>query len=546
MGVFNLYANWLEFKRAVQIFFIVFKQSLKTLFSRGSAGKNPDKTRKNVVSTPERFRMTIEELGPTYIKFGQILADRPDILPERYRKELSKLQSEAGTFSTNEAICLIQQELKTRITNVFSWFDTVPLAAASIGQVYRARLVNGDEVIVKIQRPNIENKIKIDVALMQWVAKRITRSNPELSAINLKGLIDEFSMTINNELDYFNEANNTKFFGKMFACDPTVKIPAVYDEYTTKKVIVIEYIEGIAPTDLQVLIDNGLDPQTIVNNGAKAIFKMILEYGVFHADPHSGNILLMKDNVVAFIDFGMVGMLHTREMNFLADFTYGYSKQDASLVCKAILRLCDIHFFKQEDDMTFDIKLMFMHNESEKSLDIANFANMLQGCINIIIKYQLKVPSGVLMLVKTLITLEKFADKLETEVDMENIILPYSNEIRSERFSARAIAGKIYSAVSSYVTLFNELPGDISEILYKLKEGKIKHDIKLKDRDVFVSTTKRISLRIAYVILLIGLFIGSSILVVMEYEKRFGLFVLYTTSILILLLLIRWLFVKKK
>lgn len=547
MGIVNVYMDVLKVRRALEIMFVVFKHSMKTIFTEGIyVFRDQRKIQHKIISTPERLRMTIEELGPTYVKFGQIIADRPDVVAsERYRIELKKLQSKADTFSSVQAVELIEKELGRPLNEVFSEFDHVPLAAASIGQVYKAKLCNGKEVIVKIQRPYIENKIKVDIYLMKYLAAKFTRSNPELKVFNLIGLINEFANTISEELDYTNEANNMKVFASLFKDDPTVKIPKVYSKLTTKKVIVIEYVSGVVPNDIPEIKRRGLDPKIIVNNGANAIFKMILDFGIFHADPHAGNIILIDNNVITFIDFGMIGVLRDREINFLADYTVGFAKNDPELICEAVLNLCNVRFFEDKESMTFDIQQVLLHNFGKDVLDISNFSSTLQDSINLVIKYQLQIPSGIFMLLKTLITLEKFSEELSINIDMAAVILPYSDKIRNKRYAPRVIAKTIYKTLKEYVNLIHDAPSDISEILYKLKEGKIKHDIKLKDKDVFVKVSRQISLRISYVILLIGLFVGSSILIVMDYELQFGLFILYSSSFLILTLLVKWIFIRK-
>ena len=543
----NLYVSILKIRRVFQIFWILLKYAFKGMFSQTSSSFY---TRMNVqhktVSTPERVRELIEALGPTYVKFGQIVADRPDIVSEKFRIELKKLQSKAVPFPTQAAIVQIEHELRNNIGFYFKEFDLVPLAAASIGQVYAATLKNGEKVVIKIQRPQIENKIKLDVQLMRYLARWFVNKYPELAAFNLVGLVDKFSESIIAELDYHNEANNIKLFQAMFRNDTTVKIPTLYDNFTTKRLIVMERIFGLPPDNVHKVVEAGLDPEVIMQNGATAIFKMILEYGIFHADPHPGNIFLLKENVVAFIDFGMVGFLRPREINFLADYTIGFSKQDEALITRALLELCNMKFFDREEELKFDIHHMLLRNFSEDALAIKNFTSTLQGSIDIILKYQLHIPDGIFMLVKTLLMLEKFADRLKVDLDMKSIILPYSRKVMKERYSVKRLAQDLYDTMTDYVRLVRDLPRDISEILYKLKEGKIKHDIKLEDEAAFARISKQVSLRIAYVILLIGLFMGSSILVVLDYEQKFGSRVLFITLILILFLLIKWMFMKRK
>ena len=436
MHIVNIYISYLKMVRASQIVWVLAKHSFSELFAHSRLGKrrrrkNKGEVHKHVYTTPERLRMTIEELGPTFVKFGQILADRPDMVSERFRVELKKLQSRAEPFDNNTALGLIEKEMNAPIDEVFAEFDTTPLAAASIGQVYQGRLRSGEEVVLKIQRPFIENKIKLDIYLMKFIARKFAKSYPELAAINIVGLIDEFSETIVKELDYTFEASNILRFAMMFKDDPTVHIPAVYTKYSSKKLIVMEKVEGITPDTPQALRDAGLDTHQIAVNGANALLTMILRHGFFHADPHPGNIFILPGNVVAFIDFGMVGALTPRDMNFLADFAIGFARRDSDLMSRALLVLCGKKFFEHEEEMKFEIHQLMMQYAGIP-LELMNFAGTMQKCVDVIVKYQLQIPSGIFMLIKALATLEKFAGTLAPDLSLTPVLLPRSNTRRAK------------------------------------------------------------------------------------------------------------------
>lgn len=546
MSIYNTYISILKTRRAIQIILIILKHTFANIFSFSHYTLSKRTlAEKKTYTTPERIKLIIEELGPTYVKFGQIVADRPDIISERFRFELKKLQDKVEPFSSDAAIVLIEKELNKNIGDVFKTFDTVALASASIGQVYSAVLKNGCKVVVKIQRPNIENKIKLDISLMKYLARYFTRRHPELVALNIIDLVEDFSRSIIEELDFSKESTNTNMFHKLFFDEPTIKIPKIWVEYTTKKIIVMERLEGITPSSKKALIDAGLNPSIVVRNGATAIFKMILEKGVFHADPHPGNIFILENNVIGFIDFGLISVMRQSEVNFIADYTIGFSKKDYVGITKALIKLCGSRFFDKEEEVQYDIKRMLMHNTTDEILNIKNFSNTLHASLNIIIKYNMQIPSGIFMLLKTLVTLEKFSQRLDSNINLADIVLPYSINIIKNRYSSKQFANDFYNTIESYATLIKNLPENINEILFKLKDGEIKHDIKLKDVNLINNTIKQMTLRIAYVLLLIGLFVGASILVVLEYETEYGLFVLYSTSILIILLLIKWIFGKK-
>lgn len=541
MRIVGIYVSYLKFIRATEILWVLFKHSIKELFTHSRLNKRRRRVHKTVYTTPERLRMTIEELGPTFVKFGQILADRPDMVSEKFRVELKKLQSRALPFDNENAMALIEKELNASISSIFSYFDTTPLAAASIGQVYQACLEDGQEVIVKIQRPFIENKIKLDIYLLKYLARKFAKNYPELAAINIVGLIDEFSATIMRELDYTLEASNIVRFEMMFKDSPTVHIPKVYKEYTTKRLIIMEHIHGTTPNSNEQLREAGLDTSVIAVNGANALLTMILRHGFFHADPHPGNIFILENNVVSFIDFGMVGVLTPRDMNFLADFTIGFAHSDSDLISRSLITLCGKKFFDREENLKFEIHQLIQQYKG-LPLEMISFSNAMQSCVDIIVKYQLQIPSGIFMLIKALATLEKFATNLDPSISLPPIIMPYAKEVVKSKFSARKLASEMYDTARNYSDFIRNLPNDVSEILYKIKEGKIHHEIALDDEAMFTKVVGQLSRRVAYVIILVGLFIGSTILVVMRPEHSYGTFIMVVSSILIFLQMAKWLF----
>ncbi len=551
MHIINIYISYLKTVRAIQILWVLFKHSMQELFTnrrRRSRREGENKTHKHAYTTPERLRITIEELGPTFVKFGQIVADRPDMVSERFRMELKKLQSKAEPFDNDTALKLIEKELGAPIDEIFTEFDPKPLAAASIGQVYQGKLRNGAEVVIKIQRPFIENKIKLDIYLLKYIARHFAKSYPELAAINVVGLIDEFSASILKELDYTIETSNMMRFTTMFKDDPTVHFPIVYTKYCTRRIIVMEKIVGITPDNPQALREAGLDTHKIAENGTNALLKMILRHGFFHADPHPGNIFIMPNNVVAFIDCGMVGALTPRDMNFLADFAIGFAKRDSDTIARALLTLCGKKFFEREEELRFELHQLMMQY-SGIPLEMLDIAGTMQKCVDVIVKYQLQIPSGIFMLIKSLATIEKFAGTLTTDLPLTKMILPYAKDVVTAKYSPRKVASQLYDTLWGYLNFIQNFPNDMSEILYKLKEGKIKHDIHLSDDDLILRTIRQASRRVAYTLIVLGMFVGAIFLIDFERPNgtsHYGHFLLVVASILILLQLLKWLFTSEK
>lgn len=548
MRITDLYVSYLKVTRTIQIVSILTKHAVREMINHSFVGRHLRKRRirlhKPVYSTQERLRLAIEDLGPTYVKFGQILADRPDILSERFRKELKKLQTNALPFDDNVAIRLIEDELGAQIKDVFSEFNPHCIASASIGQVYTAKLKDGKDVVIKIRRPNIDQKIKLDLYLMRYVAKRLAKEYPEMAAINITGVVDDFGEGIFRELNYYNEATNLLRFREMFLNNPRVYIPHVNMKYTTHRMLVMERIFGMPPDDPESLRDAGLDPIEVALNGAEALLIMIFKEGFFHADPHAGNLFILPGNRVTFIDFGMVGALRPREMDFLAHLSIGFARRDPIGLADSMIRLCDQRFFDQREDLIFSLQQM-IKRYSQLPVEKFNYAKMIQECIELITKYQLCLPAGIFMLAKSLATIQKVAERLNPDIPFAKLIIPYARNVVMTQFSARNLASELYQTLKGYATLLKTAPSDISEILYKLKQGEIKHELQFTDITEIRSMLRNVAARLAYALLLVGLFIGSIGLLAKRPDLTYGHFLLFVSSLLIFIVMFKWIFGKK-
>lgn len=549
MRLTDFYVGYLKVTRTFQIVGILTKHAMREMINHSFLGRHIRKRRiqkhKPVYTTPERLRLAIEDLGPTYVKFGQILADRPDILSDRFRKELKKLQNNALPFDDNLAVRLIEDELGAQIKDVFEEFNPHCIASASIGQVYTGRLKGGREVVVKIRRPNIDQKIQLDLYLMRYVAKRLAREYPEMAAINITGVVDEFGESIYRELNYYNEATNILRFREIFKDNERIYIPHVDMKRSTHRMIIMERIFGMPPDDPQQLRAAGLDPVQIALNGAEALLIMVFKEGFFHADPHAGNMFILPDNRIAFIDFGMVGALRPREMDFLAHLSIGFARRDPIGLADSMIRLCEQRFFEQRDDLIFSLQQM-IKRYSQLPVEKFNYAKMIQDCLDVITKYELCLPTGIFMLAKALATIQKVAERLDPDIPFAKLIIPYAKDVVMTQFSARKLAAELYQTLKGYSTLLKNAPGDISEILYKMKQGEIKHELQFTDMLEIRKILGNVASRLAYSILLVGLFIGSIGILAKRPDLTYGHFLLFVSSFLIFIVIIRWIFRKKQ
>ncbi|MCX6268819.1 MAG: AarF/UbiB family protein, partial [Bacteroidetes bacterium] len=399
-----------ELGRAREIIGIVVKYGLSEWVTSSGLGKflisKKRLARIERFNQWERIRMAVEELGPTFIKFGQILADRPDIVPEELREQLKKLQDEAQPMPDVLAIREIEHELGRPVGELFREFDTARLASASIAQTYRAVLLNGEEVCVKIQRPGIDKKIELDLNLMNIFANRMQRNNPEMEAINLTGVVKEFGKTIKKELDFHHEASNIVRFGYCFQNDPDIRVPKVYAQYTTRRILIEEFIRGIKVNDLENLLRAGCDLKRLSRKAMRLVFDQIFTHGFFHADPHPGNIFVMEGEVISFIDFGMMGSLRDEHLQFLGKYVLGYLDRDAHAMAEALLTVSGKRNFSRFKELEFQIGDMLAHYKY-LSIDEMDFGKVMNESVDILVHFGLRIPPGIYLLVKALMAIER-------------------------------------------------------------------------------------------------------------------------------------------
>ncbi len=531
-----------EIGRAREITAIVVKYGLSEWLTTSGLGKHLV-SRKRLARLErfdmwERIRMAVEELGPTFIKFGQILADRPDIVPEPLREQFRKLQDEAQPLPDDQALAEIEKELGRPVPELFREFDTVRLASASIAQTYRAVLLNGEEVCIKIQRPGIEKKIELDLNLMNFFATRIQRHNPEMEAINLTGVVKEFGKTIRRELDFRNEAANIVRFSYCFADDPDIRIPKVYSQYTTRRLLVEEFIRGTKVSDLENLQRTGLDTKELARKAMRLVFDQIFTHGFFHADPHPGNLFILGDGVVSFIDFGMMGSLRPEHQQFLGKYVLGYLGRDAKAMTEALLLVSGKRNISRYKELEFQIGDMLAHYKymSIKEMD---FGRIMNESVDIIVHYGLRIPPGIYLLVKALMASESVAVALWPGIDFAREMQPYAVKLIARQYDPKRIALEAFDSIREYLKLVKELPSDLNEIIYKIREGRFKTQIEVRGLEPLSEHLDTSSTRVSIAIVLAALIIGASIISQWEQTRSIGAVVFIIAGILGFWLLVK-------
>jgi len=464
----------------------------------------------------ERMRMALEELGPTFVKLGQLLSTRPDVIPVSYADEFAKLQDNVPSFPYEQIREQIRIELGGEIEQFFSSFDQESIAAASIAQVHRARLLSGEEVVVKVRRPGILEVVETDIDALMGLALIAERHLPGSDIYDPVGLVKEFTRTIRREMDFSREGHTIEKFSVDFAGDPTLYFPKVYWGVTAKGVLTLEYINGIKVSDLERLERAGLDRRLIGRRGADAFIKMVIEHGFFHGDPHPGNVLILPDNVICLLDYGMVGRLDAELQEYLIDILLAIVKRNVDDVISLLL-------YSGEITDSLNIKALkrdlseFIDDYYEVPLQDIEVGRMLMEFLEIMTTYRIRFQPDLMLLAKALVAIEGMGRKLDPQFDMVAHLRPFMERAIKKRMSPRNALKEISSHLMSYVNLTKNLPKDLKEILNSLNRNKFKIDLEHRGLDHFIRELDKSINRLSSSLIITALVVGSSI--VMQTEK---------------------------
>ncbi|MCD4654102.1 AarF/ABC1/UbiB kinase family protein, partial [bacterium] len=456
------------------------------------------------LSTGARIRMVLEELGPTFLKMGQILSTRPDLLPIEYIRELSKLQDEVPPFPFSQVERVIEEELQQPISMMFSSFEEEPLAAASIGQVHRAVMPDGSEVVVKIQRPNIQGTIKVDLEIMTHLASLMERHLEGWDIQRPTRIIEEFARTLEMELDYTLEASQTERFARQFEDEPEVYIPRVYRETTTLRVLTVEYIRGVKASDIDRLEKEGFDRCKIARQGLLLIMQQIFIHGFFHADPHPGNVFILQDNVICYIDFGMMGRLNQETREHFADLIMSIVHRDERKAAEILLNLT---LFEEEPDHSSLGRDMavFMDKHCYRPLKEIKLGALLQQLLEMATKHRLGIPPDLFLMIKALSTVEGLGRTLDPDLDVIEQITPFMKRMRLNRIDPRRLAKDMAISGTELFHLAKEIPREVRSMLKLARQGKVKLEFEHRGLEPMLATHDRISNRLSFAIVLASL-----------------------------------------
>ncbi|WP_310599375.1 AarF/ABC1/UbiB kinase family protein [Desulfobulbus sp.] len=463
------------------------------------------------LSRPERLRLVFEELGPTFIKLGQLLSTRPDLIPPDFLDELAKLQDEIPPFSAEEVRAILKEELGRYPEEIFHYFDEEPLAAASIGQVHRARMDDGAEVVVKVQRPGIENVIAVDLEILAHIVELMEQYLEEVQGHQPMAIVHEFARSLSREIDFSIELANIQRFARQFEDNPAIHVPLVYPELSTDRVLVMEYVLGIKSSKVEVLREQGYDLSLIAERGANLVMEQIFVHGFFHADPHPGNVFILPDNVVCFIDFGQMGRLSLKDREDFTDLVLnlvaGNEQNIVAGVLKVTVQLGEI----DREHLSRDLGgLMDMY--LYRPLEDLEAGKILQDLLDLVFRHKLSFKPSFYQMLKALTTVEGLGLMLDPKLELIRLAEPFMRKIRLGRLQPGRLVSELSATGSSYLSLLRDLPEEARTILYQLRNGRMRLEFEHRGLKSLSVTLDQVSNRISFAIVLASLIIGSSLI----------------------------------
>lgn len=457
-----------------------------------------------------RLRMVFEELGPTFVKLGQLLSTRPDLLPEAYINELSCLRAAVRPFAFDQVEKILEEEYGRPAAEVFATLDPVPAAAASISQVHRAVTHDGRAIALKVRRPDIARVVKADLDIIKNLAQLIERHIPALAPYRPVSLAREFERVLRRELDFTIERQTIQRCRIQFARDTTAHIPMVYEEFSTPRIVAMEFIEGVAVDDLEGIRALGANPADVAVTGARILLKQIFELGFFHADPHAGNLRVLPGGVIAPLDYGMFGRLDSRIRERIADLLIGLLAQDTERVVRALEAL-DVRG-EPLDARSFQRDLSeLVAAYSELSLETIELGPLLRELIGFVRAHHLHIPPELVLLIRSLVTIESVGRKLDGRFDIARHLAPYLRALSLRRFRPDRILSRTLRTTEDLQRIATLLPDLLSQSLDSIKRGEMRVQFDLQGFSRLVRQLTRASNTLAVGIVISGLFVASSV-----------------------------------
>ncbi len=458
----------------------------------------------------ERVRLSLEALGPTFIKFGQVMSTRPDLIPQGMIAELQKLQESVPPFASDEAVDAVERELGRSVTELYADFDRTPLAAGSLAQVHRARHHDGTPLAIKIRRPNAPRDIERDLSLMQELASLLERHVPESRVFDPTGLVSHFARSVRRELNFAREGRTMLEFARLFRDDSSLYVPRVYPELTTEGVLTMEFVEGLRVDQAYDLAVWPCQPADVAIRGARIFMKMSFEYGVFHGDPHPGNLRIRPDGGICLLDYGMVGMLDDVTRERLIDLFVAVARQDVDGLVDVVLALGQP--YREVDRPLLKIDMRdFVSNYYGVELERLHVGHMLSDFVSILGQHSIRCPGSLTLLIRALVTLEGIGRKLDPSFNLAGHLQPFVERMVKARYQPGNLADRLVRETHAFWKEARLTPWHAATALRKLAEDELHLRLDHAGLDHFTLELERSSNRLAVGIVMAAIIVASAL-----------------------------------
>ena len=460
---------------------------------------------------PERLRLMLQELGTTFIKFGQLLSSRPDWVGEKISEELSQLHDDNPPISFEEIKVIIESELGGNIEDIFAEFSKEALATASIAQVHEAKLPTGEKVAVKVQKTNVQEIVETDLAIMRFIANESERFDTSFKHLNLPAIVHEFDRSIQKEMDFDNELMNIRHMNDNFKYNDKIIVPVTYQDYSTEKVLTMEYVEGVKLSEVIVGDDPKYNKILIADRIVRSYFQQIFVDGFFHADPHPGNIFITDDNAVCFIDFGMMGVLDEEFRQNLAELMIHFSDRNIDGLINQLIRMDILNEKTDINILKTDLNDLFA---KYYGVELSRFNGIIEDLLFLMQKYDVKLPNEFVLMARGLSMVENLGLRLDLNIDVVAILKPFARKLMVQRYNPFKMANNAKNSFFTFEHVLRSLPSLISKTIYKIEEGEVTVNIEVKH-------ISEIANQLSLAIIIAALLVGSSLVMLVDVGPRF-------------------------
>jgi len=483
--------------------------SVRRFIRRRAPDFPPDATRW------QRVRLSLESLGPTFVKLGQLLSSRHDMLPRELIAELEQLHDDVAPVSVDAVRRVVRRELGRPVEEVFGWFEAEPMASASIAQVHRARFYDGTQVAVKVQRPHILETIAVDLDIMSGLARLAEAYMADARFFNASGFLEEFRERLYGELDFEREFRNIRRFSSIFSGNRGIYAPKVYREYSSERILTMELIRGTKLSEVLRDDSGRFNKPKLAQRGAELMLDQVYIHGFFHGDPHPGNVMVLPGDVLCFLDFGSMGSMRPRDRNALVDSAFGIAHRDPVRVTNALLTIAEQTRplqRQQLEDEIFDL----LDRYTEVELQELNVGGLFNDLVRLALDFGLRMPTHLLVMIKALVVIEGVGYSLDPNFNLTHLIERYAKKLFLARLRPERVRAEATSIALETSDLLRELPADTRELITQLKGGNLDLGFRLRGLENVRRTLDSVSYRLVFGIVLAGLLVSSALIVQAE------------------------------